>query len=218
MATETRAKLIAATIVTLSEEGIAGTSARAIGVRAGVNPALIYYHFGDLGGLLAEASRVVSEERAATYHQRLSAVASLSELAAAARSLHREERRNGNLAMLGQLLAGTRTHPALAPVLDANLSLLADAVAVTLERLLSGTALDGVVDPHALARTVSAGFIGVELLDTVGGEDASDLFETLETLAVLVDVVLDAGTIPTNLLRRRLRGVAARSRRVPTDG
>lgn len=211
MAAGTRGKLLEATIATLSEVGIAGTSARAIGGRAGVNPALIYYHFEDLGGLLAEASRLVTQQRAETYRERLVAVASLTELAAAARSLHAEEHANGNLAMLGQLLAGTRTHPGLAPVLDQNFGLLADAVAETLERLLTGTALEGLLDPQALARTVSAGFIGIELLDSVAPEDGIDPFEALDSLAVLIDAVLDAGAIPTGLLRRRLRSVAGRS-------
>lgn len=216
MAETTRAKLVAAAITTLSEDGIAGTSARAIGARAGVNPALIYYHFDDLGGLLAEASRVVTEERAETYRARLAGVTSLTELSRVARTLHDEEHRSGNLAMLGQLLAGTRTHPSLAPVLDANFRLLADAVALTIDRLLEGTALEGLIAPHALARTVSAGFIGVELLDSVAGEDGSDLFATLDALAVLVDVVLDAGAIPTSLLRRRLRAAGVRS--APSGG
>lgn len=211
MTGDTRGKLLTAAITTLSEDGIAGTSARAIGTRAGVNPALIYYHFDDLGGLLAEASRVVTSERAAAYRERLAGVSSFTELAATARSLHEEEHRSGNLAMLGQLLAGTRTHPVLAPVLDANFAVLADAVAGTLDRLLAGTALEGMLDPRALARTISAGFIGIELLDSVSGDDGIDPFDALDTLAGLIDAVLDAGAIPSGLLRRRLRTVAVRS-------
>ena len=203
MAEDTRARLVAATVAVLAEHGIAGLSARAVGGRAEVNPALIYYHFDDLDDLLTAASREVTEARAATYAERLADVEDLQGLAAAARGLHAEERRNGNLAMLAQLLAGTRTHPGLVPVLDANFDLLAREVAATIDRLLAGTALDGVLDTRQLARTVSAGFIGIELLDTVTGEDGA-LFDTLDTLAAVADAVLSAGTIPTAIIRRRL--------------
>ena len=105
--------------------------------------------------------------------------------------------------MLAQLFAGARTRPALAPVLSENFELLAAQVSGALDRILVDTPLAGLVDTRQLARTVSAGFIGVELLDTVTGDDVG-LFDTLDTLADLVDVVLSAGTIPSALIRRRL--------------
>lgn len=203
MSDDTRDRLVTATVAVLAEQGIAGLSARAVGQRAGVNPSLIYYHFENLDGLLVEASRTVTEARAATYASRLSDVVDLQGLAHAARGLHDEERRNGNLAMLAQLLAGSRTHPHLVPVLDTNFDLLAHEVAATIDRLLGGTALDGLLDAHQLARTISAGFIGIELLDTVTSDDGA-LFDTLDALAEVVDAVLSAGTIPTAIIRRRL--------------
>ena len=192
-----------ATVTVLAEAGVAGLSARAVGARAGVNPALIYYHFDSLDDLLARAAREVTEARAAAYADRLAGVADLQALSRAARDLHAEERRNGNLAMLAQLLAGSRTHPDLVPVLEANFDLLAGSVAATIDRLLAGTALDDLLDSRQLARTVSAGFIGVELLDTVTSDDGA-LFDTLDSLAAIVDAVLTAGTIPTAIIRRRL--------------
>ncbi len=206
MAEDTRRRLMDATVAVLAEAGIAGLSARAVGARAGVNPALIYYHFDHLDDLLAEAAREVTERRAAAYAQRLAGVADLQGLSRAARDLHAEERRNGNLAMLAQLLAGSRTHPDLVPVLEANFDLLAGSVAGTIDRLLAGTALDDLLDSRQLARTVSAGFIGIELLDTVTTDDGA-LFDTLDTLAAIVDAVLTAGTIPTAIIRRRLSPV-----------
>lgn len=203
MADDTRTRLMDATVAVLADAGIAGLSARAVGARAGVNPALIYYHFDRLDDLLAEAAREVTEARASTYAQRLAEVADLQGLARAARDLHDEERRNGNLAMLAQLLAGSRAHPDLVPVLEANFDLLAGSVAGTIDRLLAGTALDDLLDARQLARTVSAGFIGIELLDTVTADDGA-LFDTLDTLAAIVDAVLSAGTIPTAIIRRRL--------------
>lgn len=205
MATDNRARLLSATAELLAEEGISAVSARRIGARAEANPSLIYYHFGDLDGLLAETTRAMTANRGEAYRDRLSDVSSLSELSTAARALHAEERANGNLAMLAQLLAGSRTHPGLAPVLNDNFELLVAEVAATLDRILSGTALDGLLDADQVGRAVSAGFIGIELLDTVRHEDDPAMFDTLDTVTSLVDLVLNAGTIPTSLIRRRLR-------------
>ncbi|MBW3664955.1 MAG: TetR/AcrR family transcriptional regulator [Actinobacteria bacterium] len=208
MAEETRAKLVEAARATLAQDGMAATSARTIGTRAGVNPALIYYHFDSLTSLLAEVSRTLTAERAATYRQRLAPVGTLTELAVVARGLHREEHASGNLAVLAQLLAGSRAHPELATILHDNFDLLASEVTSTLERILSGTALDGLLDTHQVARAVSAGFIGIELLDSVSGTDDPALFDTLDTITVLVDLILNAGTISNGLLRRRLSTVS----------
>lgn len=205
MTEDTRIKLVDAARAALAEDGMAAASARTIGARAGVNPALIYYHFDSLTNLLAEVSRSITTERAATYRQRLAPVGTLTELAIVARDLHQEEHDSGNLAVLSQLLAGSRTHPELATILNDNFNLLANEVASTLERILTGTALDGFLDTHQVARAVSAGFIGIELLDSVSSTDDPALFDTLDTMTVLVDLILSAGTIPTGLIRRRLR-------------
>lgn len=205
MADDTRDRLLDAAAQTLAEVGIAATSARTIGARAGVNPALIYYHFDSLAGLLAEASRTIAAERARVYRERLAEVDSLTELAAVARQLHEQEHRSGNLAVLSQLLAGSRTHPELAPALEDNFRLLAHEVAEALQRLIDGTALDGLIDTRQLARAVSAGFIGIELLDTVSGHDDNDLFDALDRITALLDLALHAGALPAALIRRQLR-------------
>jgi len=61
--TRTRAHLVEAALRTLIEEGYAGTSARAIAGRAGLNPALIFYHFGGVDDLLLAALDRSSAER-----------------------------------------------------------------------------------------------------------------------------------------------------------
>jgi AcrR family transcriptional regulator len=41
---DTKARRLFATLLTLAEHGIAGTSARTIAAAAGVNQALVFYH------------------------------------------------------------------------------------------------------------------------------------------------------------------------------
>lgn len=54
---ETREKLLEGALRTLVEQGIAKASARAIATTAGVNQALVFYHFGSVDELLAAACR-----------------------------------------------------------------------------------------------------------------------------------------------------------------
>lgn len=201
---ETRQRLIEATVRALAEEGIVGTSARVIASRAEVNQALIFYHFGSVEGLLVEASRQVSADRADVYAEKMSSVTSLAELAVVARGLHAEERRSGNLTVLAQLLAGSRTHPALAAALEENFDLLASQVEDTLVRLLKGSVFAELIPPSDLARTISASFLGLELLDTVTTSEQHDTFATLEVLSALGDALLQAGAIEASIIRRRL--------------
>ena len=205
---ETKERLMRAALAVLAEDGISGASARRIAERAEANQALIFYHFGSVDGLLVAASRRESERRAEDYAERLAATSSFGELARLARALHAEERESGTLMVLAQLLAGSRTRPELGPVLRDNFALFTAHVASTLERLLAGTPLEGLVDPHELAQTVSAGFIGLELLEAVGGHDDQALFAALDDVARLMDVVLEAGLLQRSVLRRRLRDPA----------
>ena len=202
---DTKQRLLDAAVQTLVQDGIAGVSARTIGNRAKVNPALIYYHFHNLDGLLVAAATQVSQQRAEVYRQRLEQVSSLGELAHVARELHQEDGDQGNLAMLTQLFAGTRTHPALAPALNDNFRIFQRDVARTIERLTAGTAVEEVIPTAQLAWLISAGFVGIELLDTVTHEDEAALFDSLQTVSELVDQLLEAGAITSAIVRRRIR-------------
>ena len=203
----TRDRLLEAVPVVLAREGIAGTSARVLAAEADVNQALIFYHYGSVDGLLAEAARTISRARAEVYADRLAGIESFADLAAQARRLHHEEQAAGNLAVLTQLLAGSRTHPGLAPALRDNFELLATPVETTLRRLLHGSPLDGLLDPADLARGIAAGFLGLQLLDGTVTDVEAGPFTALDTLAAVVDLTLQAGTIQTSLIRRKINTI-----------
>ncbi len=76
------------------------------------------------------------------------------------------------MALLGQLLAGAPTHPALGPATAAGLQLWITEIEQVLRRVLAATPFGEFADPAGLARAVAASFVGIELyegVDEAGG-------------------------------------------------
>jgi AcrR family transcriptional regulator len=206
----TKERLREAAIATVRERGIAGVSARTVAANAGTNQASIYYHFGSLDELLSDAARAATAGRVAAHRDRLASVSSVAELVEVARALHAEERELGNVTVLAQMLAGAQHDRALAEGTTAALQLWIVEVEATLRRLLAGSLLEELVDVPALARGVSAAFVGVELLDGASEDTELPTLDALAQLAGLVQVVLDLGPLASAALRRRLQRVPRR--------
>ena len=79
---DTRVKLQKATADALRESGIAGLSARTVAARAGVNQALVFYHFGTMPELVQAAIRASVDDSVAYYRERFAQIGSLTELLA----------------------------------------------------------------------------------------------------------------------------------------
>ncbi|PRY42526.1 TetR/AcrR family transcriptional regulator [Umezawaea tangerina] len=202
---ETRDRLIDSAIGTLRSHGIAGTSARTIATAAGVNQALIFYHFGGMDALLAEACRRTTERRVAQYRDRFATVGSLRELLVAGREIHATERAEGNVAVLAQLLAAGQTDPVLGKVTADGLALWVTEIEAVLSRLLRDSPLADLVDPPSLSRALSAAFIGLELYEGVDPEGGGSALEALDQLGALVEVVEELGPLARRALRSRIR-------------
>lgn len=202
---DTRVKLMEGALRTLSEHGIAKTSARSVAAAAGVNQALVFYHFGSVDELLAAACRHGAEQRVARYRDRFASVTTLSELLRCGRALHAEERAGGHVAFLAQLLAGAQTQPRLAPATAAGLELWTDEIEKVLVRVVATTPLGDFADPAGLARAVAASFVGLELYDGVDPDGAGRALDALEQLAALVDVLEGLGPVAQRAVRHRLR-------------
>lgn len=205
MATSTRERLVTAALAVVARESISGASARVIAAEAEVNQALVFYHHSSVEALLAEASRQVSAHRAGRSTERLAQVASFTELSAIARELQDKERHSGDLVVLTKLLAGARTRPANIAALRDNFDLLVRPVEQTLTRLVTGTALEEVLAVPELARSIAGGFLGLELLDGIVTDIDAGPFNAIDAIAGVIDLALQAGTIETAVLRRRLR-------------
>jgi len=209
--TDTKTKLLDAALQTLAEHGIAGTSARTIAAAAGVNQALVFYHFGSVDELLAAACRNGAEQRLALYRERFTQVSDLSGLLALARDLHAAEKAAGHLNVLGQMLAGAQTQPRLAPATAAGLSLWSDELDHVLTRILADSPISEFIDTGGLAKAVAAGFVGLELYEGVDPEGTVGALNALDRLAALAGVLDELGPILNRAVRSHLRRVRKRA-------
>ncbi|MFH8799836.1 TetR/AcrR family transcriptional regulator [Streptomyces sp. NPDC017936] len=202
---ETRTRLLEGALRTLTEQGIARTSARTVAAAAGVNQALVFYHFGSVDELLAAACRYGAERTVARYRERFAAVTSLSGLLALGREIHEQERNGGHVMLLGQLLAGAQTHEALGPATAAGLDLWIVEIERVLRRVLAGTPFGEFTDPSGLARAVAASFVGVELYEGVDPAGATAALDALEQLGLLVSALEELGPVAQRAVRQYLR-------------
>ncbi|MFG2127540.1 TetR/AcrR family transcriptional regulator [Streptomyces sp. NPDC048751] len=202
---ETKTKLLEGALRTLTEQGIAKVSARTIAAAAGVNQALVFYHFGSVDELLAAACRYGAERTVARYRARFAAVTSLSELLTVGREIHEQERAGGHVALLGQLLAGAQTHESLGPATAAGLELWIVEIEQVLVRVLAQTPFGEFVDAPGLARAVAGSFVGIELYEGVDAVGATAALDALEQLGSLVGALEELGPVAQRAVRHRLR-------------
>lgn len=197
MSEDTREKLLRGALTTLVEQGIAKTSARSVAAAAGVNQALVFYHFGSVDGLLAAACRHGAEQRVARYRDELAGITSLAGLLDFGRRMHERERAEGHVAVLGQLLAGAQSQPRLGPATAAGLDLWITEIEQVLTRVLGDTPVAGLADPAGLARAVAAAFVGLELYEGVDPDGAGRALDALEQLGVLLAAFESLGPSPS---------------------
>lgn len=202
---DTRARLLAAAADAVREDGVAAASARTIAARAGVNQALVFYHFGTVGELIEAACRRAVDEAAGHYRSQFADVTSLSDLLAVGRELNRRERASGNVAMMAQLMSGAARDPVLARASRYAMDAWAAELEPVFDRVLTAGPLAEVVDARGLTRALSAAFIGLQLYEDVDVAGAAGALDSLERVAVLVDVVNDLGPVARRALRSRMR-------------
>ena len=187
-ASDTRERLMEAAVETLREEGVVGTSARSIGEHAGVNQALIFYHFGSIANLLLAAFSKTSDEQVAKYREAAAEVSSLSDLVGIARRLHDEDMDSGVVTAVTQLMAAATEPDEARPILDRFegwIALVQDA----LEQALAGSPLASAVPARQAAYAICSMFLGIELLARLDPErsEAPGLFDMMANMAQLIE-------------------------------
>jgi AcrR family transcriptional regulator len=186
----TRAKLVDAAIETLKADGFAGSSARAIAERAGLNQGLIFYHFGSVANLLLAGLDSVSEQRMAHYGAAVDRVTTPSELVDVATDIFREDLDAGYVAVLVEMIAGASSTPGLGPEVSARLgpwfTFAEQAVSSAL-----GPPLGSVLPPGDGAYAIVALYLGLEMLTHLDGDRsrALGLFAHAKNLAALLEAV-----------------------------
>jgi AcrR family transcriptional regulator len=208
---DTKQRLLAGALTAIRQHGIAGVSARTIAAAAGVNQALVFYHFGSVDELLAAACEVSTAQRVRSYSARFAAVRSLRELLDVGRALHEQESSLGHVSVLAQLLAGAQSDRRLAAPTAASLQLWIDELESVLHRLLAGSPFAEIADIPGLARALSAAFVGLELYEGVDAAGAVRAMAALEQLAVLVEVVDELGPVSRRALQAKIKRAVRRS-------
>jgi AcrR family transcriptional regulator len=206
---DTKQRLLDGAMAALREHGIAGISARTIAAAAGVNQALVFYHYGSVDELLAAACLDATQTRIAAYRDELEAAASIRELLAVGRTVLARERELGNVSVLAQLLAGAQSQEKLRePVLRA-VRLWTDEIERILTRHLADSPFAEIADIPGLAEATTSAFIGLELY---GGLDqrSGRALDALDQLAVLIEVTDELGPIARRALRSRVSRAARR--------
>lgn len=186
---DTRERIMAAALETIHESGITGASARAIAATGGFNQALIFYHFGSVSNLLMEAARTSSAARVAAYRRVTAEVTSLSSLVNVAKRLHEEAAQDGSVAVLTQLMAGAASNTEMGHAILEGFEGWIALVEEALETALDGSAIAGAIPPREAAYSISALFLGIELMARLAPEksEAGSVFDALEDLAGLIE-------------------------------
>src|SRR5271167_1989230 len=164
----TRTELVDAAIETLKADGFAGSSARAIAERAGLNQGLIFYHFGSVASLLLAALDAVSDRRMEQYGAAIDRVGSPTELVDVAMAIFREDLDAGYVSVLVEMIAGASSTPGLGAEVSARLgpwfAFAEQAVASAL-----GPPLGSVLPPGDVAYAIVALYLGLEMLTHLDG-------------------------------------------------
>lgn len=207
---DTRTRLLDGALETLRTKGIAGASARTIAAAAGVNQALVFYHFGSVHELLSAACVEASRERVASYAGDFDAVTSLAELLQLGMRIHDREQAEGNLVVLAQMLAGAQSDHELAGPTALALNSWIEVIEQVLHRVLGASVFVDVLDIPGLARAVSVAFVGLELYDGVDRAGAESALTAIAQLGAVIDVVEDLGPASRRVLRSKLRRATIR--------
>jgi AcrR family transcriptional regulator len=201
---ETRSALMAAAVRLSSSSGPRALTARGIATEAGVNQALVFYHFDGVEGLLRDAYEEATDRMVGEFATELEGASSFEELYAVGVRLSERGRTDGSASLLAQVIAAAHTDPAMAEALAAPLRRWHAAVADAVRRILAERGMDQGVDVEATSGALAAATIGMITLDAAPGAPLGQTLDAVRGLPGLVDRALRL--VPAALARRILRG------------
>ena len=184
----TRGALVDAAIESLRFDGFTGASARAIATRAGLNPGLIFYHFGSVVDLLVAGLEWVSVRRMERYSAAVDAAVTPSEMVAAATEIFREDLDEGYVTVLVEMIAGAASSPGLGDRVAELMTPWRTFSQNALAAIVSESPLASLVPVEDAAHAIVALYLGLEMLAHLDGDRAPALrlFEHASQLVVLL--------------------------------
>jgi AcrR family transcriptional regulator len=187
----TRQALIEAAVEVLKSRGFNGASARAIATEAGVNQALVFYHFGTVAELLLAALDEVSARRLRRYTTELADVTNSVSLIALATKVFREDIDSGDIAVLAEMIAGSSSAPELGAEVAKRIAPWKDFASVAVESGLAASGLASLLPIGAVSHAAVALYLGLEMLSHLEADRAGAtlLFEQLARLAPVLDAI-----------------------------
>lgn len=191
---ETRARIVDAALKVLKKKGFGGATARAIAGEAGLNPALIYYHFGDVKGALLAALDHTSELRMQAYRPILDRAASLPELIELSLQIYQEDLAGGHITVLSELIAASLKHPELGQEVVARMEPWVDFAEEAIKKAMSDSPFATVAPARPLAFGLVGLFLGIDLLAHLdpGRPEIQELLSTARAASQLVGPLLGA--------------------------
>ncbi len=201
----TRLKLEAAVLTTLRSGGLAHLSARAVAAEAGVNQALIFYHYDTINNLLHRAAVASVEDAIQRYRTTLDAAESFAELFAAGVTLNELERDAGNVKIMAQLVSGAQFDEQIGACARECLTLWNQAIEPAVTRLTQRSPLGGLVEPSGLTRAITSAFIGLELFEGADPHQARNAANSLEQLGHVLAAIDTLNPVTQRAVRTQLR-------------
>jgi AcrR family transcriptional regulator len=188
---DTRDRVLDATLACLVRNGFGGTTARVIAKIGGFAPGVIYYHFSDLDDLLVAALARTSAARLRRYRGELSGIDRARPAVARLRELYEEDTEIGHIAAIQEMYAGARPGSRLAAQLALETRNWEELAEELLTALLRGKPLASVVRVPVLASAAVAFYLGMETLTHLDGDRSrpATLFDQAARLAAIFDRV-----------------------------
>ncbi len=186
---EARERILRAATKTLAELGFARTTARAIADTGGFAPGVIYYHFADLDDLFAATVEFTSQARLARYRAETDGLTSAAELITRLRALFAEDRAEGHVAAVQELVAAAASSPRLAEQVRAAVEIWRSFAETLIGRFVASTPFAGLVPVSELATAAVAGYLGLEMLSHLHADPTPHeaLFDAAHNFAAILD-------------------------------
>ncbi|GAA0330078.1 TetR/AcrR family transcriptional regulator [Streptomyces blastmyceticus] len=167
---DTKERLIDAAGTVLRTQGYGRSSARTIAKEAGVNSALVFYHFGGVDPLLFAALDRSSAERMAVLSDAVTGCRTLEDLVEAGTRVYRHDIDAGHLTLFSELVAAAVAKPELRDEIKVRAEPWIAFVEETLERVIGGTPLARLTPPRDLANAAITFYLGVNLFTVLDSD------------------------------------------------